>query len=291
MNWKQRMFAMAMTFCGAASAQTTIVQFTSDSGWICHPAVDSGGVIGFLAEQTAKPTSSTQVTVAWYERSGGDFKMTRGWQGDAPVNAAVEMASQYGNMELFANASIGGAVRQAVNTCSATPAVGIEMSSGLAIDDPFQPIAESLSAEEMETLVELGSAGASLQSAKEVDKVWVGEERTRASAEFGALTERAESDLKSLGGGMTLALSWFCWPGTYCASSQVTGPCRLVGGFGNNSCSGCKYSCTVTTITSCAYISLNCTVGPTTTTTATSTVNKSCPGDPNNCPSSPPPGC
>lgn len=41
----------------------------------------------------------------------------------------------------------------------------------------------------------------------------------------------------------------------------------------------------------CAYISWNCTVGPATTTTTTSFRNKSCAGNPTNCPPTPPPGC
>jgi len=276
---------------GRALAQSPTIEFTADAGWRCHPATQNGQVVGFLLEQVQAATAPNAITVAWYNRSGDDFIMTYGWKDTTALEAAYKITLDRGQVDLFEHSSLGYGVSEAIATCDVEIKVGVTVQSGLATDDPLQEIAATLTPDEMEFVVEIGANGAQTLSAKEVNFV-EGDDgsATVASKELLGLAQRVEADIAG-SDGLAVAMSWFCWPGTYCRSSSVTGPCSLVGGFGNGSCSGCKYSCTVTTITACAYISIDCTVGPTTTTTTTTTRNKSCPGDPTNCPASPPPGC
>lgn len=284
----------ALGFVSRASAfepQGPMVEFTADGGWRYHPATQNGTVVGFLAEQVAGNVAPNGFTVAWYERSGDAFTIATGWKDATVIEAGVKVATDRGQLDLFSNATIGADIWEAIRSCEVANKVGSAVQAGLALDDPYQPIAAMLPPEVMEFVVEIGAAGATALSAKEVDLVpSENGPVTAASKELLGLESRIEAEIAG-GNGLALAFSWPCWPGTYCRSTSVTGPCNLVGGFGNGSCSGCKYTCTVTTFTTCAYISLNCTVGPATTTTTTTTKNKSCAGDPTNCPPTPPPGC
>jgi hypothetical protein len=283
--------AASISTIGAALGQVPMLEFTADAGWKCHPATQSGQEVGFIVEQVEVTTAPNPITVAWYERTGDDFAMTQGWQDASALEAALKVVVQRGQTDLFAHSTLGPDVAEAVATCEVEPVDGVAVESGLAANDPFQTIAPSLSPAEMEFIVEIGATGATTLSAKEVSYIETDDgQATIASKELHSLAQRIEADIAGTD-GLALSIPWFCWPGTYCRSTSVTGPCNLIGGFGNGSCSDCKYSCTVTTFTTCAYISIDCTVGPATTTTTTTTRNKSCPGDPTNGPPTPPPGC
>jgi len=283
-------FSVIFACTSVCRAENLEISFVSDSGWVCHPAVQEGGVVGFLLENLDANTGPNSFDVAWYERHGDDFTMAFGWKNVDVLEAALKLVIELEQPKLFDFSSLRNGIANAFNDCGAVAQAGVAVLFGLAVDDPYQVIAPLLSPADMEMLVSFGAAGASTLSAKEVDLVEIdGEISSVASKELLGLSIRVEADIAGQD-GFAVAVAWFCIPGTYCRSSSVIGQC-LVSGFGNGSCSGCRYTCTVTTVEACAYISITCNVGPATTTTTTSTINKSCRGDASNCPPRPPPGC
>jgi hypothetical protein len=144
----------------ASSAQGPMIEFRADDGWKCHPATTNGTVVGFLVEQVAGSVAPNGFNVVWYERAGDEFVMTIGWKDTAVLEAAVKVATTHGQADLFSNAAIGPDVLESIRSCDVVAADGVTVQSGLAVDDPLQPIAAQLPPDVMEVVVEFGAAGA-----------------------------------------------------------------------------------------------------------------------------------
>ncbi len=294
-SWGMRALALLLgaSWCAEARAFEELpatVVFQAESGWTYHAAVQGGEVIGYLAEHTNPLAVPNGLSVVWYQRTGGSYAITSGWTGVASPLIAASIALELESPELFQHSEIGWYASNLIDACDVVAFESIPIENGLAVGDPLGGVAVLLEPAELQAYVEGGAVGADVLSAAEIDMVVVnGVEVSIATAQLGWLTEMLETELA--GGDPQGILGSICIPGVRCRSVTVVGPCTLTGGFGNGSCSGCKYSCTATTIKVCAHFDLFCNVGPATTTTTTGTVSKTCPGNASACPPSPPPGC
>lgn len=267
------------------------ISFAADEGWTYHPAVEDGLVVGYLAEHTGSSSAPHGLSVVWYERDGAFFSVTSGWVDTDTDMIAASLALAAGSPDLFDHSDLGMRASAIIDACEEAATLPLRVQNGLDATDPLAEVAILFEPQEMQAYVDAGAVGADVLSALEVGTIEVhGTFMSTSSARLNWLTEVIEADLA--GDGPAPATSWYpCFPGTKCRVTVLWGPCTLVGGFGNNSCSGCRYRCTTTTIRACAYIDAFCNVGPTTITTAPGAGTKSCSGDASDCPSTPPGNC
>ncbi|MBX3315252.1 MAG: hypothetical protein KF902_00155 [Phycisphaeraceae bacterium] len=287
------MLAIGFGTPSVACAEDPLVRvtFAADNGWAFHPAVEGGSVVGYLAQSMNPQSVPNGLEVVWYARTTEGYILDRGWIGTDIDMIAASLALDMESPDLFAHSALADATAVLIGECGVEVIATLEIENGLEVGDPIGAVAHLLEPGEIQAYVESGAVGADILSALEIDTLVVnGVVTSQASIGLTSLTEAIEIDIAG-GEPDNSILGSLCIPGTRCRSTTVVGPCTLVGGFGNGSCSGCKYTCATTTLQVCAYFDALCNVGPATTTTTTGTSSKSCAGNATNCPASPPPGC
>lgn len=143
-------------FPGASEVRGSI---SGESGWTYFPGTVGQSVAGFLASLDPSTAPRGSFTVVWFELvAPGQFTM-EGWTETSLEDAAAIIATRFSEQEMFQFADLASSpMSQAALGAGLMILPPVETNNGIAVDDPWQPVSDQLSAADIGFLVDNGYA-------------------------------------------------------------------------------------------------------------------------------------
>lgn len=210
-------------------AASTVLSVRDDGTWLYIPAIVNGSVVGFLAACDPAVLGRNSFAVVWFGRTGTTQFVMQGWHEISIEDAAAAVVDQYGEPAMFEF----GDMQSPANWFGASPTTVIPTPAvitahGIAIDDPWQEVAGTLTAEDIAYLVDQGYAvGArGLSGDGEMAGGCVDEVSVQAGklAGFAVLVEEQLFGVVSAGSALPSSLQACCIAPQWCVYSYSWGP-------------------------------------------------------------------
>lgn len=249
------------------------IVFTPQDGWNYYPAVQSGMVVGFLAEQVAGPIPPNAFTILWFKKSSDSTFAADGIHAVSVAAAANQIAVDLADPDLFSHAAIADLVSSPPSPAGIVEAV--PMANGLSLADPLQAVVDLLDAPTMEFVVSIGAEGAASISAATIDENACGT-ASKMDDILNTFASSAEAMISSGGAvtsGSIAAVFGCCWPRSYTSYMEVpTGAWVSMNPMGPT----CTYTRPTSRIETTCSISLFCVTSCATTGTAVDSQDGTC---------------